>query len=202
MDQPETDAALLAASVQDPGRFSGLYERHLVPIAAYLARRVGPELAEDLAAEVFVGAFRARARYRPDHDSALPWLFGIAGNLIADNRRAERRRLALLVRLATEREALDADRSRGDLAQDHLEGAVSAELVRQLRRLAAADRDALLLTVWGELSYEEAAVALGVPVGTVRSRIFRARRRLAAAIDDPAPPSRSPHPTTGGGRHA
>jgi RNA polymerase sigma-70 factor (ECF subfamily) len=94
MTGPETDAAILAASAAEPALFSALYERHLAVIAGYLARRVGSELAEDRTAEVFIRAFRARGRYQPDHDSALPWLFGIAGNLIADNRRAERRRLA------------------------------------------------------------------------------------------------------------
>jgi RNA polymerase sigma factor (sigma-70 family) len=197
MTRPETDAAILTASIADPTRFSVLYERHLEPIAGYLARRVGPELAEDLCAEVFVRAFRARDRYRPDHDSALPWLFGIAGNLVSDNRRAERRRLALLARLARDTPAAAAD-------DDGRRGRLDAELARQLRRLPAGDRDALLITAWGELSYEEAAVALGVPIGTVRSRIFRARRRLAAAIgaSPPAADTRPPHPATGGGRHA
>ena len=66
---------------------------------------------------------------------------------------------------------------------EHEDRALSAELVRQLRRLSGEDRDALLLVVWGELSYEEAATALRVPIGTVSSRIARARRALAAAVD-------------------
>jgi RNA polymerase sigma factor (sigma-70 family) len=195
MDSRDTDAAILAASATVPSRFAALYERHLPTIARYLARRVGPELAEDLAAEVFVRAFRARERYRPEHDSALPWLFGIAGNLVADNRRAERRRLELLARLARERRDLDPGAPAAN--------AIGPELAGALRRLASADRDALLLVVWGELSYEETALALGVPVGTVRSRIFRARRRLAGALgEDAAPTTPCPHPATGGGSHA
>ena len=186
MNRPQTDAAILAASVGDPHRFSALYERHLSAIAGYLVRRVGPELAEDLTAEVFMRAFRARDRYRPDHDSALPWLFGIAGNLIADNRRAERRRLRLIERLAGERLVGEPDGAAGHGPAGAIAGSgVSAQLAHELRRLPSGDRDALLLTVWGELSYEEAATALGVPVGTVRSRIFRARRRLAGAIGHP-----------------
>jgi RNA polymerase sigma-70 factor (ECF subfamily) len=99
-------------------------------------------------------------------------LLGIASHLVGDHRRAERRRLAALQRLAGE--SVDTGHHETDL--------LSAELVGQLRRLPAADRDTLLLVVWGELSYEEAATALGVPVGTVRSRIARARQRLATAI--------------------
>jgi RNA polymerase sigma factor (sigma-70 family) len=165
----ESDVVAIAGSVADPAQFATVYERHLDAVAAYLTRRVGGELAEDLAAEVFVRAFRARASFRPDHDTARPWLFGIAGNLVVDHRRAERRRLRGLQRIA-------ADRPPG--VGPELAG-ISQELSRSLLALTAADRDTLLLVVWGELSYEEAAIALTVPIGTVRSRIARARRRLS-----------------------
>jgi len=197
-----TDAALIRSCVDHPAEFSLLYERHLAAVAGYLTRRVGGELAEDLTAEVFVRAFRARARFRPDHDTALPWLLGIANNLVADHRRAERRRLAALQRLAGARGVIAAagggERIAGThepIASDHPAEAqlgLAPGLVRQLRRLPAVDRDTLLLVVWGELSYEEAASALGVPVGTVRSRISRARRRLAAGL------STTSHATGGG----
>jgi RNA polymerase sigma-70 factor, ECF subfamily len=151
--------------------------RRPATVARYLGRRVGSDLAEELAAEAWARAFRQRARYGAQHATALPWLYGICGNLIADHRRAERRRLRALERLA-------ADCGRAQTAGASVELAASApELVRALRRLPAADRDALLLVAWGELSYEEAASALEVPVGTVRSRIARARRRLAGDAD-------------------
>ncbi|MGI8716169.1 MAG: RNA polymerase sigma factor [Solirubrobacteraceae bacterium] len=163
---------MLADSVVRPAHFSLFYERHLATVAIFLARRVGSELAEDLTAEVFARAFRSRATFRPDHGTGLPWLLGIANHLVADHRRAERRRLALLQRLQVNEAHFDPDPvSRAE-----------PELVRQLRRLPAPERDTLLLVVWGELSYAEAASALGVPVGTVRSRIARARQRLTAAI--------------------
>jgi RNA polymerase sigma factor (sigma-70 family) len=174
MGSRESDAAVVADSLVSPARFSLLYERHLRAVAGYLARRVGSELAEDLTAEVFVRAFRGRSAFRAEHETALPWLLGIAGHLVADHRRAERRRLAALQRIAGES---------AYTGQDEV-GVLGADLVGQLRRLPAADRDTLLLVVWGELSYEEAATALGVPVGTVRSRIARARRRLTTAIDN------------------
>jgi RNA polymerase sigma factor (sigma-70 family) len=166
------DAELLTRSVCDPSAFAKFYERHGQSVRRYVARRVGAEAGEDLAAEVFVRAFRVRARYCAERDSALPWLLGVANHVIAGHRRTERRRLKALERLAgTSAEQID-----------HEDKHVGADVVRHLRRLPTADRDALLLVVWGELSYEEAANALGVPVGTVSSRIARSRRVLAAAI--------------------
>jgi RNA polymerase sigma factor (sigma-70 family) len=173
----QSDAAIVDDSLERPTAFSALYERHLDAVARYVARRVGATAAEDLTAEVFVRAFRARIRYRPERETALPWLLGIAGHVVADNRRAERRRLAALERLAAD---AAAQAPRGD-------NQLSAGLVRRLRALPTRDRDALLLVVWGELSYEEAAEALEIPVGTVRSRIARARGRLTAGWDTDAP---------------
>jgi RNA polymerase sigma factor (sigma-70 family) len=178
MESLLSDARILRDSVSEPAIFSSLYERHLRAVASFVARRTGPELAEDLTAEVFVRAFRKRAVFRDVHRSALPWLLGIANNVIADHRRAERRRLEALQRLAGA-SPVSSETSVGELAP---------ELVGELLRLPAADRDTLLLVVWGELSYAEAATALSVPVGTIRSRIARARQRLGAAIGRPEEP--------------
>jgi RNA polymerase sigma factor (sigma-70 family) len=160
-------------SVSDPPAFAVLYERHGQMVRRYVNRRVGSEAGEDLAAEVFVRAFRARHRYRAEGDSALPWLLGVANYVIAGYRRSEVRRLKALQRLV------------GSAPQlvEHEEYGLGADLVRELRRLSREDRDALLLVVWGELTYEEAAAALGVPTGTVRSRIARARRKLAVVAE-------------------
>jgi RNA polymerase sigma factor (sigma-70 family) len=181
MELFRSDSELLAGSVTDRSLFAVLYERHGPPVRRYVGRRVGSEAGEDLTAEVFVRAFRARDRYRADRDSALPWLLGVANHVIADHRRAERRRLAALRRLAGAPEEL----------VEHRDAALAPELVRELQRLAASDRDTLLLVVWGELSYEEAAAALGVPIGTVSSRIVRARRQLAGAIGESQPSRRA-----------
>jgi RNA polymerase sigma factor (sigma-70 family) len=156
--------------------FAAVYETHMPQVLGYLRRRVGEELAEDLTAEVFVRAFRGRAKYSAQHDSPLPWLLGIASNLIGDHRRAERRRLAAIARLAA---AVPAAAAPSDEA-------LSSDVAEALRRLPTADRDALLLVVWGELSYEETAQALGIPIGTVRSRVARARSRLAGGANGPA----------------
>lgn len=189
MESLLSDVRILRDSVSDPVVFSSLYERHLGAVASYVARRVGSELSEDLTAEVFVRAFRKRAAFRDERGSALPWLLGIANNLIADQRRAERRRLETLQRLA----------SAGPVSSETSIGVLAPELVGELLRLPAADRDTLLLVVWGELSYAEAATALSVPIGTIRSRIARARRRLGAAIGRPADPE---EPIVNGESHA
>ncbi|MGH3264520.1 MAG: RNA polymerase sigma factor [Trebonia sp.] len=155
--------------------FAVVYERHCLAVRRYVVRRVGSGAGEDLAAEVFVRAFKVRERYRAQCDSALPWLLGVTNHVIADHRRAEQRRLKALQRLM----------AASPRPLEHEDRGLGAELVRELRSLSNADRDALLLVVWGELTYEEAAIALGVPIGTVSSRVARARRLLAAALDPP-----------------
>src|SRR3954451_2604566 len=162
------DAADLAGS---PQRFHAVVDRHFDAVAAYLARRVGPDTAEDLAQEVFVTAFRKRHRFDASFASARPWLLGIANKAIAGHRRAEKRQLELYRRVATEPERREVVRPDFD-----------PDLFAGLTALNRCDRDALLLHVWGDLAYEDIALALDIPVGTVRSRIHRARRQLTAHL--------------------
>ena len=169
------DAAPVSADAADlagpPPRFHAVVDRHFDAVAAYLARRVGPDTAEDLAQEVFVTAFRKRHRFDASFGSARPWLLGIANKAIAGHRRAERRQLELYRRIVAEPEPRAETRDDFD-----------PDLHAGLAALKRRDRDALLLHVWGELSYEEIAQALDIPVGTVRSRIHRARRLLTAHL--------------------
>ena len=167
-----TDAEVLMRCLDEPSAFGELYARHGAAVMRYVARRVGAAVGEDLTAEVFARAFRDRASCRCDHGSALPWLLGVASHVIGDHRRFERRRLESIKRWAADAPGLVS----------HEDASLAPELVNALRRLPTEHRDTLLLVVWGELSYEEAAVALNVPVGTVRSRISRARRRMVAAL--------------------
>jgi RNA polymerase sigma factor (sigma-70 family) len=180
MEPNSTDAALLARSVDEPALFAGLYERHGLAVRRYIVRRIGDGAGDDVASDVFVRAFRARGRYRAEHDAALPWLLGIANNVIADHRRLERRRLAGLERLSRDAPGM----------VEHRDTGLAPELVAALRELPVNERDTLLLVVWGELTQDEAAAALSVPVGTVSSRITRARQRLSAALT-PTPPART-----------
>ena len=169
------DVADVVASLADPQRFHAVVDRHFDAIAAFLARRVGPAAAQDLAQETFIAAFRARARFDARFLSARPWLLGIATRAVASHRREERRQLELY------RRAVAATPPLGP-AETHA-APLDPALFAGLRALPRRDRDALLLHVWGELSYEETAAALGVPVGTVRSRLHRARRTLTDHLD-------------------
>ena len=160
------DAADLAGPAD---RFHAVVDRHFEAVAAFLARRVGADIAQDLAQETFVTAFRRRERFDARYGSARPWLLGIASKAIASHRREERRQLELHRRAAAQPSAPHPD----------LSPQLDPRLFDGLTALARRDRDALLLHVWGELTYDEVAAALNVPVGTVRSRINRARSKLS-----------------------
>jgi RNA polymerase sigma-70 factor (ECF subfamily) len=172
-----TDAHIIAACQRNPERFRELFERHFPATLAFLRRRIGPDLAEDLAIETFALAFRRRGSYDSEQANARPWLLGIANNLLRHHRRGERRRL-----LAYARTGIDPD-----LAQDSGFEAAEARIQAQadgaalalaLARLRPGERDVLLLYAWADLTYAEIGYALGLPIGTVRSRLSRARGRV------------------------
>jgi RNA polymerase sigma-70 factor (ECF subfamily) len=150
----------------------------------YLGRRVG-ELADDLLSETFLIAFRRRASYRAEQVEARPWLIGIATNLVHGQRRSEQRRYRALARAAAEPALPGADPSD---STDRLDAqALRGPLAGALAGLNARDRDVLLLFAYAELSYGEIATVLDVPVGTVRSRLNRARRQTRAALGTTSP---------------
>ncbi len=178
------DAEVIAASLDDPAAFGALFDRYATTMHRYLVRRVGPDEAGTLVSETFRVAFERRASYDTDRPLARPWLYGIATNLAARHRRSEGRRLAAMARAAGQRPLADDLEQRAGEAIDasRLLGVVSDAA----RRLPEPERDVLVLHAWEGLSYGEVAAALGVPVGTVRSRLARARRRLHELA---APPS-------------
>lgn len=182
------DGDVIAASLADPDRFTEIFERHFDAIYAFAARRLGREVADDVGAAVFVEAFSARSRFDLDRADARPWLYGIATNLIHRHRRTETRRLRAYARSETARpdEPLDIDQ-RLDAA------AMGPRLAQALNELATNDRDALLLYAWAELSYDDIAIATDVPIGTVRSRIHRARQSLRAELGVREPVAAEPH---------
>jgi RNA polymerase sigma factor (sigma-70 family) len=171
-DALPTDAELIARSVDDPEVFAALFDRHATAVHRYLA--------DDLLSETFLVAFRRRADYRAEHVEVRPWLIGIATNLVHGSARAERRRYRALARAAAEPERHGADP--GDSAARLDAEALRGPLAAALAGLAARDRDVLLLVAWGQLGYEEVATVLDVPVGTVRSRLHRARRQTRAVL--------------------
>lgn len=184
-DEPTPDSQVMRESAADPQAFGQIFDRHFDAIYGFLHRRVGGSLADDLAGEVFRVAFESRHRFDLERSSARPWLYGIAANVVRRHRRTTGRRSAAYRRLALQDDAGEHD----DL--DEAAAAMDArrratELNDALARLATRDRDALLLHVWEDLSYTEVAEALDIPVGTVRSRLNRARRRLRTALTRPS----------------
>lgn len=180
-----TDAAVIAASLTDAGCFAELFDRHARVIFRYLVRRVGPE-ADDLVGEVFRIAFERRETYDLCRPDARPWLYGIATRLVARHRRSEARRLRAVARFAARRYSADDMADRVVAAADALGD--WARVAQAATDLPEGERDTLLLYVWEDLSYQEIALALDVPIGTVRSRINRARTHLKGIA--PAAPER------------
>lgn len=182
-DVEESDASVIARSWDEPEAFAALFDRHADAVHRYAARRLGGEVADDLVAETFTTAFQQRHRYDPARGAgadARPWLFGIATNLVGRHRRAEARRFKAMSRVPA---LADHDEPLADRAADRVVArAVRRELAAALAALPARHRDVLLLVAWGDLNYAEAAQALGIPVGTVRSRLHRARSKLREAL--------------------
>src|SRR5262245_27848818 len=172
----ESDANLIECSLREPERFGVLFDRHARAIYRYLVRRIGPDEADALLGETFRVAFEKRAGYDCDRADARPWLYGIATNLVAKHRRSEARRMQAMARLRARRAPLDD-------ASEHVDEAIDAAelwplIASAVTELPEGERDALLLFVWEELDYGEIAAALDIPVGTVRSRLNRARIRI------------------------
>lgn len=175
-----SDAELVASARSDPERFGVLFDRHFGLIHRYLARRVGSEAADDLSSDVFTVAFARLGGYDTSRSSALPWLYGIATNLVRRHRRSEVRRLRAMARNYVAEVLPPIDDALVDrLAATDLTGRILVVLAD----LPVRDRDPLILHAWEGLPYEAIAEALDIPVGTVRSRINRARRRLRELVD-------------------
>ena len=176
---PEADARVIEQSWTQPERFAAIFERYFGQIHQYLAGRVGGKTADDLAAEVFVVAFAQRQRYDLARGCARPWLYGIATNLIGTHWRQEQRRYRALART----DARQVSPSDEDLVADRVSAsAVGPALAAALAALEAGDRDVLLLVALADLGNGEVAQALGIPYGTVGSRLNRARKRLREAL--------------------
>jgi RNA polymerase sigma factor (sigma-70 family) len=185
--EPDTDAddaTVIQLSRHEPEHFTVLFRRHAPHIQRYVVRRLGPDVADDIVAETFLLAFRQRNRYDLARSDARPWLYGIATNLIGRHRRAEIRLYRALARTGAD----PVTEPFTDRVDDRVSaGHASRQLATALARLSADLRDTILLAAWSDLSYEEIAVALGVPTGTVRSRLSRARTKLRQTLGDTDP---------------
>ena len=174
-----SDARIIERSLRHPPAFEELFDRYWAGLHAFCCARAG-EAGEDVAAETFRVAFDKRRRYSAAYSDARPWLYGIAVKLLQHHFRDRRRREALLSRS-------------GALAHRHAQDGAADELERQLlgphlamalAGLTSDEREALLLWAWGDLQYSEIAQALDVPLGTVRSRLHRARQRVRDHLNE------------------
>jgi RNA polymerase sigma-70 factor (ECF subfamily) len=181
--QPVTapDSAVIRASATEPEAFGQIFDRHATVIHRYLARRAGGSLADDLTAETFLIAFRSRARYDETQLDARPWLYGIAANLLRGHQRAEIRQYRALARTGLDPAMAD----HGDRVTAQVAAASSVRaLAAVLAKLSVREREVLTLVSQAQLSYPEVARALGIPIGTVRSRLHSARTRIRKALHD------------------
>jgi RNA polymerase sigma-70 factor (ECF subfamily) len=173
------DALVIEHSWQDPSRFALLFDRHAPDIFRYIARRVGRDIVDDLVAETFVSAFVSRRSYNLAYPDARPWLYGIATHVVGSHRRNELRHFRISLAVRPEPQLTGHAEQ---IALDVTARTMSASLATALTALADGDRDVLLLIAWEELTYDQVARALGIPVGTVRSRLHRARAIVRHAL--------------------
>jgi RNA polymerase sigma factor (sigma-70 family) len=166
-----TDAEAIARSLTDSDAFVVVFERHFSLVHRYVRVRAGDSDADDLAAQTFEIAFRRRSDYDRSREDARPWLFGIAIKLLSEHRRRRRRGLNAVARLFAQ-DARDAQA----VVEPSRDGA--PDLRQALAAVRDEDRDLLFLHACLDLTYDECAIALGVPVGTIRSRLHRVRERL------------------------
>ena len=178
----DSDAEVIARSLVEPSAFGMLFDRHAAVLLRFFVRRVGPDAADSLVGDAFLIAFERRAHFDRACVSARPWLYGIATRLLSRHHRTEARRINATAQLAAQRLLPDDFEQR---AADVLDAqAERVRVARAVGSLPAGERDALLLLAWEDLTYAEIAAALCVPIGTVRSRISRARLRMRAVLEE------------------
>jgi len=174
-----SDAAVIRRSLGEPEAFGMIYDRHAATLLRFLGRRAGAKVAEGLVGELFRIAFERRRTFDASRETALPWLYGIGANLLLKHRRAEARWLRASARMAAGREAADR-RSSAAVLEARL---LFPRVAHAIQALPSDEREALLLFAWEELSYQSVAEALELPIGTVRSRLNRARAHLRELLE-------------------
>lgn len=182
----------------DGEAFGQLFDRHARAVYNHLFRRTANwSEAEDLTSAVFLQAWRSRAKVVIDRESILPWLLGVANHVLRNSRRAARRYRDALARIpAFPEPVLDHAEAVAAAVDDERR---MAQVQQAVSRLPRPEREVVELCAWSGLDHKGAAVALGVPVGTVKSRMHRARRRLAASLGPRPASSCDPDPQAGPG---
>lgn len=169
------DSEIISRSVDEPALFAQIFQRHAPTVGGYTRRRVGLDAVDDVLSETFLVAFRKRASFDMNADSARPWLLGIATRVMHRHRRAEEKQW-----LASAAESVRSVASHEERSDARLDAsAAMRELGPRIAALSSRERDVLLLYAWEDLSYEQIADALKMPIGTVRSKLSRVRKKLA-----------------------
>jgi RNA polymerase sigma-70 factor, ECF subfamily len=194
-DEPDTEPdALLVDELRrgSPAALGAVFDRHVDAVYTYCFRRTASVVvAEDATSTVFLELWRSRARVQEHDGSLLPWLYGIARNVCRNHDRSSRRRDRAVHRLPATLSLVEPDHADAVVSRLATEQRM-AEVRGAIAQLPARERDVLELVGWAGLSYQAAASVLGVPVGTVRSRLSRARSRLSTVVDA-APSSTEQH---------
>lgn len=169
------DARDIKLSLRDPARFGAIFDRHFAEIHGYAAKRAGREVADDIAAETFLTAFWARRRFDPGRGTVKAWLYGIVTNHLSTYRRRELRAYRAMARSGLS----PPDEGHADRVVERVAaGSLRGPLAKALADLSCGEREVLLLVALGDLSNTDVAAALGIPYGTVASRLSRARAKL------------------------
>jgi RNA polymerase sigma-70 factor (ECF subfamily) len=183
-EDPPTGLWLSGPQASD--RFAVLFDDHALGLWRYLARQVEAAQAEDLVAETFLTAWTARSDYRPARGTARAWLFGIAVNLLRRHHRSQAQQQRLSRRLSGHSMHVDGAEDR---VAERLDARTRlAGLAAAIAELPDGDREVLLLNSLAGLDTREIATALGIPEGTVRSRLHRVRRGLRTISATTFPP--------------
>ncbi|MCP4968168.1 MAG: RNA polymerase sigma factor [bacterium] len=173
-----SDSDVIAASLDDPDRFGEIYDRYSRRVFGYVVRRIPREDAADITGDIFLRAFRFRHKFDLKRSAALPWLLGIATNVIGEylRKRTRRTRIGLRADTFSNPPIDDIATARADAAR------AWPALEATLGRLKPRDRSVLILFAIEDMSYQEISDALQVPVGTVRSRLHRARTQAGELL--------------------
>jgi RNA polymerase sigma factor (sigma-70 family) len=175
------DGQIFSVSVGDRSRFADIFDRHIDPVRRFVYRRLGESRGDEVISEVFRVAFESRAKFDVTSESALPWLYGIAANLVRREHRSHVRHLAALERLAQRRQIV-SDPILDAAAR--LDAGVTAQgLASALVTLNDDEREVLLMVAWEELTPSQAAAALGIPAATARTRLRRARLHIRSLVE-------------------
>lgn len=190
----DQDQRIISASLGDPARFGDLVPRHGPALHAYLARRVQRDVADDLLADTWFAALKSRRQYDSRRGGVRGWLFGIARHVLFAQLRQDSRTAGSVSLLLEQAGARHTEDGWSDIDSRLDAQSARVHLLAGLAALSPDDREILLLVSWEQMSPTEAAEVQGVPAGTARSRLHRARRTMRTHLSGTQVTSFLPNP--------